>query len=765
MERLFRSTLRVVSLALVAILTFETALFSTAYFAAREYVREHDPRKSGGVTGTLVFARPKVLAVGRPAARDDLVRHLKSIGYQEREGSEAGTFSVAGGALRINSRMPEFPSATVTFARGRVTAITVDGRAVGRVEVEPQPLVSFVRMVKNDVARQMRVRRVLLQPEDLIPSPLYDAVRSSEDFRFESHNGIDELGTLRAFVTGNGGGSTLTQQLMKNAVLRDQTKTYPRFFKGVVLALAAERLMTKPEIFAAYSNNCYMGSVPNGPSLWGLGAAAREFFDKDVRGLSIAEVAALAGALDRPEIYLRAARDDDYTLLLKRRERVLGLMRRNFPDRYSEEAIAQAKAEPLRFQFVSERDEEQPLDVTSREFQDFAASQAQRLMGLTQDGGDLHVYTTIEPELQVVADRAVREHLARLDRAVAAACRRQGIDPESVGPMQAALVAMDARTGEILAMVGNRGGDYNYATGARSPGSGFKPFVYLKAIAGGRHGGVPFTAATLIDPQNDPVDNYRPRQHVGAPGRARALLARSDNGAAVVAAHDAGLSDVRDFIRELTGSYSRELTGMLAIGGSAGTEVSLLNLVEGYTVFPTGGLKATQTPFTAVYRGGVRLPVSHAAPSRVVDAAPAYVVSEMLRSVLRPGGTAAGLDLGDLRGYSLALKTGTGQVADFWVTGFTPSGLVVGVWAGLPGNVPALKIEDGFDGARVAGPVWASFMRAVRHHRPDLLEGEFQRPANVKVLRIAPDRGCVTGGPGVDEYFIEGREPAPCATK
>jgi membrane peptidoglycan carboxypeptidase len=164
--------------------------------------------------------------------------------------------------------------------------------------------------------------------------------------------------------------------------------------------------------------------------------------------------------------------------------------------------------------------------------------------------------------------------------------------------------------------------------------------VYLKAIESGRHGGESFTAATWLDPQNDPVDNYRPRQHLGAPGRARTLLARSDNGGAVVTAHDAGLSRVRDFIYTLTGSYSQELTGMLAIGGSAGTEVSLVNLVEGYTVFPNGGLKATRSPFTSVYRDGIRLNVPHAAPVRVTDAAPAYVVSEMLRSVIQPGGTA-----------------------------------------------------------------------------------------------------------------------------
>jgi penicillin-binding protein 1B len=757
--------MRLVTISLVAVLTVESAMFMSAYSAAYEYVREHDPRKSGGVPGVTVFAHPKALAVGQPVTRDEIVRHLASIGYQSREGTDAGTFSVVGNKLLINSRLPEFPSATVTFERKRVAAIAVGGQPVERVEVEPMQLVSFVRLLRDDVAQKMRVRRVTLQPGDLIPSALYDAVLSSEDFRFESHNGIDERGMIRGFFTG-GGGSTLTEQLMKNVLLADQSRTYKRRLKTGMLALAAERQLTKQEIFTAYSNNAYMGTIPGGPALWGFGAAAQELFDTtDIRGLSIGQAAVLAGMLNKPEAYLRAARAGDYGELLKRRERVLDLMHRNYPDRYPEEAVARAKAEPLAFQFTSAREQEQPLDVVSRQFQDYAASQAKQLLGFTEGDGNLHIFTTIEPDLQLAAHKAVTEQLARLDGMVAALAQRQGVDPADFEPIQAAVVAMDARTGEILAMVGNRGGQYNFATEKRSTGSAVKPFVYLKAVESGRHGGAPFTAATWIDPQNDPVDNYRPKQHVGAPGRARVLLARSDNGGAVVAAHDAGLGNVRDFIRTLTGSSSQELTGMLAIGGSAGTEVSLVNLVEGYSVFPNGGVKTTQTPFTSVYRDGVRLDVPHPAPVRVTDAAPAYVVSEMLRSVMQPGGTAAGLPWGDLKNYSLALKTGTGQVADCWMVGFSPSGLVVGVWVGMPKNKPALTMAGGFDGARIAGPIWLSFMQAVRQYRPDLLEGKFKRPASVGVSRIDPGRGCVTEGPGIDEYFVQGREALPCSAK
>jgi membrane peptidoglycan carboxypeptidase len=173
----------------------------------------------------------------------------------------------------------------------------------------------------------------------------------------------------------------------------------------------------------------------------------------------------------------------------------------------------------------------------------------------------------MDPELQIAAHRAVTAHLARLDSMVARA--RRGLPPEHAGDeaLQAALVAMDAQTGEILAMVGGREGDFNYATAKRSPGSAIKPFVYLAAIAHGKHRGEPFTAATVLDPRHDEVDDYRPRAHIGSPATARIQLARSDNGAATVAARDAGLASVRELIGQATGSYSEELSGMLAIGG------------------------------------------------------------------------------------------------------------------------------------------------------------------------------------------------------
>jgi membrane peptidoglycan carboxypeptidase len=765
------STRAAIALTLAAVLTLESLLFTSAYFAAASHLKDNDPRKSGNLAGTLVFARPKLYRRGQALQREHIIDHLTRIGYRESERGEPGTFQIVGNSLRINSRLPEFAGAVITFERKRITAISVDGHPAEQVEVEPETLIAFMRMMRDERARRMNLRRIVLPAADLISSPFYDAARASEDKNFESGNGIDEIGMARSVVDWvrsgfkkTGSGSGITQQMIKQVVLKDQDKTASRKAREIFLALAASRMMSKQEIFAAYANNVYLGHVENGPSLFGVVAAAQEYFGSGIHSITLAQSATLAAMLDQPEFYLRAARNGNYEQLLARRNRVLSLMQRNFPERYSAEMISQAQAEPLEFVFASRRESERALDTISRQFQSFAAAELAEKLEMPVEGGDLHIFTTLEPELQVAAHRAVTEHLARLDPLVARV--RRGLPAEQAGdePIQAALVAMDAQTGEILAMAGGRDGEFNYATASRSPGSAIKPFVYLAAIAHGQHKNRPFTAATILDPRNDEVDNYRPQSHVGGPATARVLLASSDNGAAVVSAHDAGLASVRELIHKATGAYSKELTGMLALGGSAGTETSVLELAVGYSLFANNGVKVSATPLAAVYRDGAKLHLPSNDPVRITDPGPAYVVTQMMRSVLKPGGTASGAlrQAGLASNAQIAAKTGTGQVADLWFVGSSKR-LVVAVWVGMPRNKPELKMDQGFHGATAAMPIWASFIRAVGRQRPDLLEGGFETPANVRLLNVDPHRGCITKGQGVAEYFIAGREPEPCA--
>lgn len=767
----YTRTRAAIALTLAAILTLESALFTSAYFAAASYLKKNDPRKSGNLSGTLVFARPKLYHRGQLLQREQFIAHLTRTGYRQSERDDPGTFQIDGNTLHINARFPEFANSAITFERGRIIAISVANHPAEQVEVEPETLIAFMRVMRDERTRKMNLRRMALPAADLIPSALYDAVRASEDKNFESGNGIDEPGMARSGFDWirngfkkTGSGSGITQQMIKVVVLKDQDKTFSRKAREIFLSLAASRMMSKPEIFTAYANNVYLGHIENGPTLLGVEVTAQEYFGSGIHNITLAQTATLAALLDQPEVYLRAARSDHYDLLLARRNRVLSLMQYSFPERYSVEMIEQAKAESLQFVFASQREPERALDTISRQFQSFAAGELAEKLGETAEGGNFRIYTTLDPELQIAAYRAVTDQMSRLDLLVARV--RQGLPAEQGGdePIQAALVALDAQTGEILAMVGGRDGEFNYATARRSPGSAIKPFVYLAALAQGQHKGEPFTAATILDPHNDDVDNYRPQNHVGDPACVRALLARSDNGAAVIAAHDAGLSSVRELIRKATGAYSEELTGMLAIGGSAGTEVSTLEMAEGYSLFAGAGVKVCSTPLGAVYRDGIKLNLPNGDPVRIADSGPAYVVMQMMRSVLRPGGTASGaLSMAGLSSDAqVSAKTGTGQVADLWFVGFSKR-LVVAVWVGMPNNKPALKMVQGFQGATAAIPIWAAFIKSVRQQRPDLLEGGFEAPANVRLLNVDPQCGCITSGPGVAEYFIAGREPAACA--
>jgi membrane carboxypeptidase/penicillin-binding protein len=414
-------------------------------------------------------------------------------------------------------------------------------------------------------------------------------------------------------------------------------------------------------------------------------------------------------------------------------------MGRNYPDRYPKTIIERARQEP-----VSPARESVPENP--------AGYFVQYVLRRTQLGPG-RVYTTLDADLQDAAEKAVRSGLrGRKD-------------------LEGALVALDVRTGDILALVGGKdfsGSAFDRATESyRSPGSAIKPFVYAAAIERGTHNGAPFTSATWIDPLHDPVDGFRPLSHSGGPGRARRELAESSNGAAVVAAHDAGLTIVRQAIHAATGS-TPALDGMMAIGGNHGSGVSPLNLALGYTVFATGGLRVAPRNIVRWIHAGTLIEPAIKPAQMVFSPAVAFIVNDMLKSVVGDGpdgayGTAhAARRLSGLNDPNIEIrgKTGTGQVGDLWFAGFTPRICVV-VWVGSDDNEP-LPLEQGYSGAAWALPIWAEFMQAVAHYRPDLLGGGFAPPPGVEQLRIDPAHGCLSGTSGQKEFFLQQRVPAPC---
>jgi penicillin-binding protein 1B len=768
--RIFSSrSSRVVAIFLSLFLTLQTLVFCVDYYKAVNYLQEHDPRQSANMTGTVVYAHPVQLFVGQSILRKEIVDHLLRIGFKPSEKSEAGTFLVAGNKLLIHSRLHEIPSLAVTFGNNRIVTITIDGVDTSTAQIEPETLASFVRLVKDNQSYPMWIRRYPVQAGDLIPSVLYDAVRSSEDKRFESHNGLDYLNLAKA-VFERRGGSTITQQMVKNAVLQDQSRTLTRKWSELTLTLAVERRYTKEEIFTAYANNIYCGRIPGGPVLYGFAALSEELFGiTDLKTLSAAQAATLAGMLDQPEKYLLDARNNKYEAVQARRNRVIELMERNYPEKYFAAAMDKAKSESVRFDFSSQRQGMNPLDMITRHFQQYAADNLSSVgLEKSEFENGLRLYTTIDADLQRGAQGAIDKELPRID-ALFKRSRAGRTNKKGEGMLEASLVAIDPTDGKIIAMTGGRNfndSEYNCALAPRSIGSTVKPFVYALALAIGQHDG-PFTAASIMDLRLDELaDRYRPTSHVGGPARARVLLARSDNGASVAVLNTVGVDPFRKFFYQLTGSLPAP-SGMIGIGGGAGSEVSPLRLAKAYAIFPSNGLMPSLTPFAAAFKDGNPLQIDHTLPTRMLDPGPAFIATEMCRSVVGAGfdgsaGTAkSALTLAGLEnGVDVAGKTGTGQTSDVWFVGFTPH-LVVVVWLGHTRNAP-LPMSFGFSGAGLAMPIWAGFMRSVAKHRPDLLGGKFERPENVQIRAVDPTRGCLEANGSLKEYFIMGREAPFC---
>jgi penicillin-binding protein 1A len=439
-------------------------------------------------------------------------------------------------------------------------------------------------------------------------------------------------------------------------------------------------------------------------------------------------------------------------------------MRRNLPEKYSAEEIEAAKAQPLEFVFSSSKGQERPAASYGRHFVEFAARHLPpELVRLQAREGEVRVFSTLDFRLQKQATEITEEAAREFQQKVRDVCRSGKAKPDCDSvQVQIALVAMEPQSGHVLAMVGGQNSDFNHATSKRSPGSIIKPFVYVNAIEQGRHHGQAFTPATIIDPASDQLAGYRPRENVGGRSTARIGLARSYNFHAVVAAESAGINETIEFLRRVTNS-SPEISGMAAIGGVAGSETSLLDLVRAYSIFPNNGQLVSANFLDSCLLDSSAVRVIAPRPTPVSDPGAAFLVTQMMRSVVGPQGTMPDFyRLANLKvDQVVAAKSGTGMIADLWFIGVTPK-LIVGVWAGLPQNEFATQLSQGFSGARVAAPIVAKFISHVKRIQPERLDGDFVVPGDVVRLRIDSSNNCLTERGNVAEYFIVGREPPYC---
>jgi membrane peptidoglycan carboxypeptidase len=781
---------------------------------AEEHVQKNDPRKLQNRSETTFYFAPFELRRGMAISRVEIIAHLKEIAYLESPENLPASFSSDGNSLRINSRLPQiFPNAVLVFEKNHLTKISVENQTVEKIQVEPLQMENAVVFVnESSLDEGLRTRRIILQPET-VPPLVIDAVISTEDKKFFDHQGVNWLSVmLRPILSAGGqGGSSITQQLIKNNIVAgaknefwqtgnqvfdDYFKTPERKIAEFSMGLAVEKMLTKPEILSSYLSMNYMGNIGS-VQLQGVAAAAQEFFDMSLFDISdendpadLAKAATMAGMIQAPVFYLKYVRngekcsenDKKCLNLLNRRNDVLDLMNANFPDKYPSVLIEKAKVAPLGFVFASQKRRERPIEADSRSFIKFAMerenlpSELQKLRG---EEGETRVFTSLDTRLQRDAVEVIKQFQQKLQPKVEAETRRQKLENpekfeqalqkcleknnsdakkcENLFQLQISLAAIDANSGEILAFSGGIDADAR-----RSPGSLVKSFFYLKAIESGILNGQPFTAATFIDKSRDKsllVEHCAEDENLGGSGTARTQLANSWNIGACLAAQSANIPS--EFVGNLTNS-SPERKLIAALGGTKGSETSLLNIIRAYTVFANNGRLINPTAYKSAFQAEKNIAFLRPQSSVSLNAEATFITSDLMKSVIENGTAANFRSLANLPKETRFIgKTGSGMVADLWFVGLTPR-IVIAVWVGMAENLPQLKLKKGFSGGGVAAPIAAQFMKAVGKHRPDLLQGEFFQPETIVKRRIDGKRGCLISKGGTEELFIEGRTPLPC---
>ena len=560
-------------------------------------------------------------------------------------------------------------------------------------------------------------------PTEEIPQIVKDATVVIEDDNFYHHFGVDLKGIARAFFTNlrgdeiRQGGSTITQQFIKNAVLTPE-RTYTRKIKEAILALELERKYSKEEILTFYLNQ-----VPYGSNAYGVEAAAQTYFSKNARDLTLAEAALLA-ALPQATTYYSpyGSHTDD---LKARQEHILDKMA-DFGYAQQEEVDA-AKSQELKFS-------PQKHGLKAPHFVMFVQEylESKYDSDYIQQAG-LKVYTTLDLELQEMAEAVVAEGAA---------------NNEKYGASNAALVAIDPKSGQILTMVGSKDyydiendGNYNVATSPnRQPGSSFKPFAYATALKKGfTPETVLFDLKTSFGKHGPPGQQkeYMPNNYDNTfrgPLTLKDALAQSLNLPSVKTLYLAGLHDTIDTAQDMgiTTLKDRSRYSLALVLG--GGEVKLLDEVAAYGVFATEGLKHPVNFILKIEDTNGEIIEEHKdEPEQVLDAQIARQITDMISDNAARAPAFGLYSKLVLPNRPAAAKTGTTEnYRDGWTVGFTPS-LVAGVWAGNNDNTPMRRGP----GASVAAPIWNSFMRQayelkIPQENEELKDNEFVLPENVE---------------------------------
>lgn len=733
-----------------------SAVLAAAGLAVAAYYWAQDARlidaKLGGEQRPVprIFGRPFELGPGAILSPAELAERLDDLGYTARpKVQQPGDYALSGpDALVLMPRAAATGTprtVRVEFSRRRTPTITrlsaVGGRggAIDHLTLEA-PLLAA--LAPGEKRRYVPLAR--------IPKTVIDAVIAIEDRRFYEHPGVDPIRAVGALVTNLRGdrpylvgGSTLTQQIVKNTFLTPE-KTLKRKLQEQFMALVLESRFTKDQILELYLNDVVLGQ--RGPfEIHGVAEAARIFFGKDLGNVTLAEAATIAGVIQSPS-WLSPFRNPG-----RARDRRNVVLKEMASAGYVTPAEAKRAAA-------------QPLGVSPRALEDEAPYFVDYVSQLVDDryGGVLKtdtavdVYTTLDLELQRDAQQAVGDGIARVDKLLAGRRRKAG-----TGTPEVALIAVAPRTGQILAFVGGRAyyrSQYDRVVAARrQPGSVFKPFVYLAAfeqqIAEGRADLTP--ATILVDEPTtfkDGEEDYTPANYgneYDGPITLRRALAMSRNIVAIKVAEATGYDQVADFWSRIGVGTPAKPYPSIALGVF---EATPFDIATAYTLFANGGWVRPLTGITRIVEDGKTKAVTSPAPRSVALPQTTYLVTSMMQSVINAG-TGAGVRSAGFR-LDAAGKTGTtNDLRDAWFVGFTPELLTV-VWVGYDNNQPI-----GLTGSQAALPIWVAFMKRALAGEPNR---PFPIPDGITFADIDQDTGMLAmpACPHViREAFLAGTEP------
>jgi penicillin-binding protein 1B len=717
-----------------------------------------------------IYAAPHEVRPGQKLTAREVAAELQQAGYTadiEGTASAMGSFTPHAGSITVHPGPQSYHSqdgATISFEDGAVSQITGDnGEQLAAYELEPQ--------LVTGLSDQYHAKRRLVTYDDL-PPYLVPAVTAIEDRRYFQHGGLDYWGILRSVFNDLHpnhhyveGASTIDMQLAKMFFLSPE-RTFKRKFLQVIITLQLEHRFSKKQIFQMYANEVPLGQRGSF-SIDGFGEAAQAYFGKDVSQLTLPECATLAGIIQSPS-RLNPYRHSDRAI--ERRNLVLDSMVET--GAISKDQAEQAKASPLDIEPGAFDAGEAPY------FVDLVRDQLiQRLGDADYNEQGLRIYTSLDPQLQQIAQDAVADGMKQVDALVNAhfarlariAAKKGEAPPATIYP-QVALIALNPHTGQVLALVGGRNygiSQFDHAVQHRPTGSIFKPIVYASAF-NTAIAGTPLTTADGTSAVFTPVtllhdaattftignQTYSPHdfedKYYGDIPAVEALY-RSLNNPTIALAEMVGLDNVAGLARE-AGITSAEPTPAMAIGAYDATP---MQMAGAYTMFANGGIKIDPWLLASVRAPNGDVMADYAPQTKpVLDPRAAFLTLSMMEQVVNnPHGTGAGVRN---MGFTSPAAGKTGTSHDAWFAGFT-SNLLCIVWVGND-DYSNLNLE----GAHAAGPVWADFMKNAVKLPQYSDTKDFVPPPGVVQVRLDDATNLLADAACPQDYtaaFLDGTQP------